>query len=344
MHFYRHRRRFSPRLVQLTSGFIIILLLFAIFLAYFNSVHAVDTTASGAPGTPSFWTPSNNTFLGTAENTSSDVWFSGYNGVIGEVFYPTADMPNTTDLQFLVGDSGHTWVDEEKIATTSQTQLYNKHSLAWTVTNTAISGKYRIMKIIYTDPTRNSLVQPVTFTALSGHLSNYLLYALYNPTIHNAGNNNSSSTQIYNGTTMLVTTDSSANYASALAASFPFEAGMTSSGFVGVNDGWTDLKGSSNCGCSSCPDYAMNDAYSQADNGNIATPTKSMDPLNWTMGEFITLLMSAKNNDIADVPSLSFSRYVTNAYQPYTGKVADYDTSQLYQGKALSIFYNGSLT
>jgi glucoamylase len=73
------------------------------------------------------------------------------------------------------------------------------------------------------------------------------------------------------------------------------------------------------------------------------TPTKSMDPLNWTMGEFITLLMSAKNHTIADVPLLSYSRYVTNAYQPHTGKVVDYDTSQLYQGKALTIFYNGSL-
>jgi|SRR6266436_5759722 len=63
------------------------------------------------------------------------------------------------------------------------------------------------------------------------------------------------------------------------------------------------------------------------------TPTKSMDPLNWSMGEFITLLISANSNSIADLPSLSFSRYVTNAYQPHIGKVIDYDTSQLYQGR-----------
>jgi glucoamylase len=270
MHFYWQRRRFSPRLVQFTSGSIIILLLLAMFLCYFRSVHAAGGTAPGWPGVASFWTPSNSTFLGTAQNTTSDVWFTGYNGIIGEVFYPTADTPNTTDLQFLVGDSGHTWVDEEKVATTSQVQLYNNHSLAWTVTNTATSGKYRITKIIYTDPIRNSLIQQVTFTALNGNLSNYLLYALYNPTIHDAGNNNTSSIQIYNGTTMLVTTDSSGNYASALAASFPYVAGMTSSGFVGVNDGWTDLEGSSNCGSSTCPDYTMNDTYSQI---NVSTTT-----------------------------------------------------------------------
>jgi glucoamylase len=227
-------------------------------------------TAPNGPGASSNWTPSNDTILGTAANTTSDVWFTGYSGILGEVFYPTADMPNTTDLQFLVGDSGHTWVDEEKVATTSTVQLYNTHSLAWTVTNTASSGKYRITKTFYTDPNRNSLIQQTTFTTLTGTLSNYLLYVLYNPTMHDAGNNNSSSTQAYNGTTMLVTTDSSGNYASALVATTPFVSGMTSSGFVGVNDGWTDLKGSSNCGSGTCPDYTMNYTYSSANNGNTA--------------------------------------------------------------------------
>ena len=229
-------------------------------------------TAPNGPGASSIWAPSTNTIVGTAATTgtTSDVWFTGYNGIISEVYYPTDDTANTTDLQFLIGDSGHTWVDEEKVDTTANTVLYNAHSLAWTTTNTAKNGKYRITKTIYTDPNRNSLIQQVTFTALSGTLSNYLLYVLYNPTMHNAGNNNSSSTQVYNGMTMLLTTDSSGNYASALAASIPYQSGMTSSGFVGVNDGWTDLKGTSNCGSSTCPDYTMNYTYTAANNGNTA--------------------------------------------------------------------------
>jgi glucoamylase len=56
---------------------------------------------------------------------------------------------------------------------------------------------------------------------------------------------------------MLVTSNASGNYASVLAASFPFLTGITGSGYVGVNDGWTDLKGSSKCGSSACPDYTM---------------------------------------------------------------------------------------
>lgn len=231
---------------------------------------AAGGSAPNGPGASSVWTPSNNTILGTAANATSDVWFTGYNGIIGEVYYPTADTPNTTDLQFLTGDSGHTWVDEEKVATTSTVTLYNNHSLAWTVTNTATSGKYRIQKTIYTDSARNTLIQDVTFTALTGHLSDYLLYALYNPTMHNAGNNNTSTTQTYNGKTMLVSTDSTGAYASALEASIPYVSGMTSSGFVGQNDGWTDLKGSSNCGGATCPDYTMSYTYSSASSGNTA--------------------------------------------------------------------------
>jgi glucoamylase len=252
-------------------GYFSIVLLLALVLSFaFPRLAEASGTAPNGPGASSTWTPSNDTIIGTAANTTSDVWFTGYNGIVGEVYYPTADTPNTTDLQFLVGDSGHSWVDEEKVDTTSTTTLYDPHSLAWTVTNTAKNGKYKIVKTIYTDPTRNSLIQQVTFTALSGTLSNYLLYALYNPTMHNAGNNNSSSTQTYNGTTMLVTADASNSYASALGASIPYQANMTSSGFVGQNDGWTDLKGTSNCGSSTCPDYTMNDTYSVANSGNTA--------------------------------------------------------------------------
>ncbi|MGH2478376.1 MAG: glycoside hydrolase family 15 protein, partial [Ktedonobacteraceae bacterium] len=258
------RRPFS------TPVLIALLLITCIFSLSFPQLAYAGGTAPSGPGLSSNWTPSNNTILGTAANTTSDLWFTGYNGIIGEVFYPTADTPNTTDLQFLIGDSNHSWVDEEKVDTTSSTKLDDPHSLAWTTTNSAKNGKYRISKTIYADPGRNSLIQQVTFTALTGTLSNYLLYVLYNPTMHNAGNNNTSSTQVNNNTTMLVTTDASGNYASALAASIPYQAGMTSSGFVGQNDGWTDLKSSSNCGSGACPDFTMNDTYSAANNGNTA--------------------------------------------------------------------------
>ena len=73
------------------------------------------------------------------------------------------------------------------------------------------------------------------------------------------------------------------------------------------------------------------------------TPTKSMDPLNWAMGEFITLLFSANSQTVADMPSIVYTRYVTNQYQPHTGYTIDYNSSQAHDGAALTIYYHGSL-
>ncbi|HEV2579950.1 MAG TPA: glycoside hydrolase family 15 protein, partial [Ktedonobacteraceae bacterium] len=233
---------------------------------------AVNTIGGTAPNndqwTNSSWASSNNSILGTAQNTSSDVWFTGGNGIIGEVFYPTADTPNTTDLQFLVGDSSHTWVNQEQNDTISKVHLYDNHSLAWVVTNTARNGDYQITKIIFADPTRNSLIQQTTFKALQGHLADYQLYVYYNPAIHNKGDNNNSSTKTYQGRVILVSTSGAGKYASALAASLPYQKGMTSSGFLGQSDGWTDLAGKSACGSATCPDYTMNYTYSAAADGN----------------------------------------------------------------------------
>lgn len=72
-------------------------------------------------------------------------------------------------------------------------------------------------------------------------------------------------------------------------------------------------------------------------------PTKSMNPLNWAMGEFITLLFSASSQTVADIPSIVFTRYVTNQYQPHAGYTIDYNSSQALPGKALTIYYHGSL-
>ncbi len=259
----------------LLSGAIVvaaIIVVLVLVLPHVIQSHAIHTIGGAAPNnnqwTPSNWAASDNSILGTAQNTSSDVWFTGSNGTIGEVFYPTADTPNTTLLQFLVGNSGHTWVNQEKNDTISTARLYNSHSLAWVVTNTAKNRNYQITKVIYTDPTRNSVVQQVTFRALHGHLADYQLYVYYDPAIHNKGDNNNSYTKTYQGKTMLVSTSGAGKYASALAASIPYQNGMTSSGFMGQSDGLTDLVGKSSCGSTTCPDYTMNYTYNTATDGN----------------------------------------------------------------------------
>ncbi len=219
--------------------------------------------AFGNPGNCPIWSPSTLTFLGTASNPTSKVWFTGFDGIIGEVFYPSADKPATVDWQFLVGNSANSWVDEEKQDTTSQVSLYDTHSLAWTITNTAKNGLYQIQKTIFTDPKRNTLIQQVTFTALKGTVGDYSLYTLYHPALSNQGRSTTGYSTTSNGTKMLVAKNLTSNEASALASSLPFKSGMMSTGFVGHSDGWQDLKGGR-------ADSMMNWTYESATNGNIA--------------------------------------------------------------------------
>ncbi|HEX8033907.1 MAG TPA: glycoside hydrolase family 15 protein, partial [Ktedonobacterales bacterium] len=226
--------------------------------------------APDGPGDGSTWAPTTDTMVGTALSSESNVWFTGGHGVVTATFFPSADTVNSSVLELLIGDRSNHWADEERADTISQTTIYDPRSLAWKVINTAKRGAYTIQKVIYADPSRNSIVQDVTFTVSKGHLSDYQLYVYYDPAIHNTGDSNFSATREANGLTALVTTNNTTEYASALATSLPYLDGRTSSGFVGQNDGLADLKGTFGCGSETCPDYRMTYGYQQASKGNTA--------------------------------------------------------------------------
>ncbi len=250
--------RFGMAVAILAIAFAIAIATKALFAATLKKAEAF-----GHPGACPTWSASTLTFLGTASNPTSKVWFTGFNGILGEVFYPSVDKPATVDWQFLVGDARHTWVDEEKQDTTSQVTLNNPRSLSWTIINTAKNGSYQIQKTVFTDPNRNTLIQQVTFTALQGTLRNFNLYTLYHPALSNQGRATTGYSTTYNGKKMLVAKNPTNSEASALASSLPFKAGMMSNGFVGRSDGWQDLKGGK-------ADSKMNWTYESATNGNVA--------------------------------------------------------------------------
>jgi glucoamylase len=68
------------------------------------------------------------------------------------------------------------------------------------------------------------------------------------------------------------------------------------------------------------------------------TPTKSMNPLNWAMGEFITLLVSTSTHTIADVPSIVYNRYVGSTSNPVTSS-----PNPPVSNQAATITYAGTL-
>ncbi|WP_437760671.1 glycoside hydrolase family 15 protein [Sorangium sp. So ce1389] len=231
-----------------------------------NEVRAL----AGGTGVPSVWGPADKSFLGTSTTAASRVYFTGYRGIVSEVFYPVLDTVNTVDLQFMVGDTAKTFVDEEKSQSYTVTQP-DKRSMRWQATTTNSGHNWRITKTIFTDPARNTLIQRVQFDALGGkNVTQFNLYLLHNPAMDNSGAGDTSKTVTVTGTvtrTMLVASENSR--ASALAISRPWKTlttggpPMVSSGFVGETDGWTDLLGGTS-------DKTMSWRNDLAGGGNVA--------------------------------------------------------------------------
>ncbi|ACU75984.1 Glucodextranase N [Catenulispora acidiphila DSM 44928] len=182
-------------------------------------------TASGGPGTASFWNETSGVQgFATALSPSSKVWYTLGNGGLENVFYPQTDNPDTYGLQYYVTD-GSSFTDGEATNTKHAIALADPASLTFTQTNTAASGKYAITKTYVADPARSVILVKTTFTN-NGSTPLYL-YADYLPQLNNQGMGNIGSTDA--GGDLVA---SNGPMASALAASTPFSSAST--GYVGT--------------------------------------------------------------------------------------------------------------
>ncbi len=125
---------------------------------------------------------------------------------------------------------------------------------------------WRITKRIFSDPARNTLIQRVTFEALNGtNVSQFRLYYLHNPSMDLSGAGDTGTTVVSGGRTYLVASQGNRHGALTVSSGWRVNGGatMVSNGFVGANDGYTDLLGGAS-------DKTMNFTYDSATNGNIA--------------------------------------------------------------------------
>ena len=211
--------------------------------------------APGWPGIPARWTSSAKTGLGTAVSRDSRVWFTLSHGILNEVYYPRVDHACTRDLGFIVTD-GETYFSEEKRDARSETSPAAPGVPAYRICNTAVDGRYRIEKEVWTDPWRDVVLQRVRFVPLHGRLADYRLYVLLAPHLANRGGGNTAWVGDYKGTPMLLAERE--NYALALSSTAPWLA--RSVGFVGVSDGWQQLQAHKR----------LRETYTRAEAGNVA--------------------------------------------------------------------------
>lgn len=234
-----------------------------------------------APGASSLWATSVKDFVGTSASKKSNVYFTGGEGILTEVFYPTVDNVQNVDLQFLVTDAKRTWGDEERKQDHKVTQV-NKRSMVWEVTTTDKDKRWKITKRFFSDPNRPTVIERVTFATLEPGktVQDYNLYLLNNPSINNSGSGSAantcsgpqatggdnSRTLSSNGRTFLAASEPNST-SSAVTTSLPWKTVggtlMVSNGFVAQNDGYTDL-------FVGAGDKTMDWHYDNAVGGNVA--------------------------------------------------------------------------
>jgi glucoamylase len=209
--------------------------------------------APGQPGIPPRWTSSEKAGVGTALTALSRVWFTISHGILNEVYYPRVDQACIRDLGLMVSD-GADYFSEEKRDCHHRVFTLEDGVPAYRLMNTAVDGRYRIIKRVLTDPKRDVVLQSIRFETLAG--PPLRLFALLAPHLVNGGAHNTGWVGEYKGQQMLFAEGDGTCLA--MAASVPWRA--RSAGFVGVSDGWRQLSTTG----------TLDSGYDRAEDGNIA--------------------------------------------------------------------------
>jgi glucoamylase len=212
-------------------------------------------TAFGRPGIEPRWTHGGKDGVGTAYSSSSRIWFTLWNGIITEVYYPTVDHPQIRDLQYLITD-GKTFFHEEKRHLKSKCERLSAHTLGYRCTNSDPGGRYIVVKEIITDPHLGCILQHTQLTGDEAFLSNLHFYALCAPHLQVGGWGNNGYVIEVAGQKILMARKKGMWLA--LGCTVPFS--RASCGYVGCSDGWTDL----------ADNFQMDWEFDQSPDGNIA--------------------------------------------------------------------------
>lgn len=259
-----------------------VLSIFAFLLpSFFHAAIAPDGEAPGDGMLVGFWSSGVKQFVGTAYEAYdrdnrysgrsptaplSKVWFTGAQGVITEVFWPTVDTAQVRDHQFLVTDGSSFFFEERKDAQTSVTWLADGVP-AFRILNRDPLGRFEIERTVFTDPDRDVLLQRIKIIR---HVAGLTFFLLHNPAVGNTpmGDTAFASLGASPGPGLFAWQNDQAQ-----AVVFSIPPRQVTAGFEGISsDGWQDLK-----------DFHLDSHYQWAKNGNVVL-TASLD-LSGSKGE-----------------------------------------------------------
>ena len=295
-----------------------------------------DAAADG-PGSLSHFDLARKDCLGTARNTTSKVWYTVANGVLSDVYYPTADTTNVETLQYVVTD-GATFTDLQTRDMTYAVRALDSGGMECRVTTTAKSGAYRIETEYLTDPARDTVLMRVTYQPLVAAAAGFQLYVRFDPTLNGnggggAGNGGADAGTVDTSTghpilvsddTVTTTNAANRDYAQPVYAALD-SAGLTdaTNGFAGAgSDPLVQLDTS----------HSLTTTYADAQNGNLVQAARV------TTGSTFTLALGFGSTQASAVHSAetSLAAGFPAARKSYEAGWAAYDAGLNAPPKKLS--------
>jgi glucoamylase len=196
----------------------------------------------------------------------SRVWFTGTQGVLSEVYWPTIDNPQTRDSQLLVTDGG-SFFFEERRDSRSVAEWLEPGVPAFKIVNVDPAGRFVIEKRVFADPDRDVVIEKYRITR---HAPGLRFYVLHNPSVGNTPMGNSARASL-GGPIAAGLYAWQGSQAQVLYSSIGFS--EASAGFEGASDGWRDLR----------QDFRMDWHFATATAGNVVLTARL--PIPETAGE-----------------------------------------------------------
>jgi glucoamylase len=135
------------------------------------------TAAAGGPGASSYFDLARKDCLGTAENTTSKVWYTVADGVLSDVYEPTIDNTNVETLQYVVTD-GSTFTDLQTRDMT-YTVAADPTGMECTITSTDAKHGFELVTTYITDPQRDTVLMNTRIEPTKGSTANVGALQIY---------------------------------------------------------------------------------------------------------------------------------------------------------------------
>ncbi len=193
--------------------------------------------APGAPGIAPTWTSSAKDLVGTSLGPAR-LWFTTGFGIVNEVYFPRADLPQIRDLGFIVADGAGFWVEVKRLG------HYRIELAAPGVPAACIVHRHERFTLalrITPDPERDVLLVELRLDDVS-ETPALRLYALLAPHLGGSGADNCAEVGRHGCRRVLWAEQGPFGLALAAVDDAQRDAWLRgSAGYVGTSDGWQDF-------------------------------------------------------------------------------------------------------